>query len=438
MSGLIIAAPASGSGKTTVTLALLRALRRHGVAAAPFKCGPDYIDPAFHAAAAGRPCYNLDPWAMRPATVAALIRARGAGVNIAEGVMGLFDGGPGGIGSTANLARATGWPVALVVDAAGMAQSAAALVAGFVNHDPAVRIPGVIFNRTGGAAHNRILAGACANLGVTVLGGVARDEKLHLPSRHLGLVQAAEHEALENFLNAAADAVESGVNMEAVARMAESAPAEMVDAGAETVDAPSTLPPLGGRIAVARDEAFAFCYPATLDSWRAAGAEIFFFSPLADEAPDAKADAVFLPGGYPELHAGRLAACQNFTAAMRAAAGRRAAVVGECGGYMVLGRALTDGGGEVHQMLNLLPVETSFAQIKMTLGYRRLHLANHHALGKKGAVFRGHEFHFATAVTEPGAPLFTARDAAGRDLGGAGCARGTVSGSFVHLVDRAE
>jgi len=438
VSGLIIAAPASGGGKTTVTLALLRALRRRGVAAAPFKCGPDYIDPMFHAAAAGRPCHNLDPWAMRPATVASLIRARGAGVNITEGVMGLFDGGPGGSGSTAGLARATGWPVALVVDAAGMAQSAAALVAGFVRHDPAVRVRGVIFNRTGGAAHNRILAEACAGLGVTVLGGLARNEKLHLPSRHLGLVQAAEHEALENFLDTAADAVEAGLNMEAVVRMAESAPAETVNASAETVDAPSTLPPLGGRIAVAWDEAFAFCYPATLDSWRAASAEIFFFSPLADEAPDAKADAVFLPGGYPELHAGRLAECQNFTAGMHAAVNRRAAVVGECGGYMTLGRTLTDAGGEAHRLLNLLPVETSFAQKKMTLGYRRLRLAAGHALGKKGAAFRGHEFHFAVAVTEPGPPLFTAEDAAGRDLGGAGCVRGTVSGSFVHLVDRAE
>ncbi|RMD63956.1 MAG: cobyrinate a,c-diamide synthase, partial [Alphaproteobacteria bacterium] len=291
--GLIVAAPASGSGKTLVTLALLRHLARRGVRAASVKVGPDYIDPGFHAAASGRACLNLDTWAMRPQTVSALAAqaARGVDVVIGEGVMGLFDGAPGGGGATADVAAHTGWPVVLVVDVRGMAASVAALVRGFAAHRADVPVVGLIFNRVGGPGHARTLKEACRPLGLPVLGCIPRDPALALPARHLGLVPASEHATLGPFFERAAAILTAHVDVEALVALAR----PLVGDGAAR-DTPIPLPPLGQRIAVARDDAFAFAYPFVLDGWRAAGAEVMPFSPLADEAPDEDADAVYLPG----------------------------------------------------------------------------------------------------------------------------------------------
>jgi cobyrinic acid a,c-diamide synthase len=433
--GLVVAAPASGSGKTVVTLGLLRALARAGRGVASFKAGPDYIDPGFHAAASGRPCFNLDPWAMRPATIARLVEsAAGAELAIAEGVMGLFDGALDGSGSTADLAAATGWPVLLVVDVRGQAASAAALLRGFMGHRADVCIAGAIFNRVGGEAHEAILRRAVEPLGVPVLGAIPRDPALSLPERHLGLVQASEHAALERFLEAAADRVERSLDLGRLVGLAE--PARLArGAGLET----PMIPPLGQRIAVAADDAFRFAYPALLEGWRAAGAELRPFSPLADEAPAADADAVYLPGGYPELHAGRLAANENLRRGLAAAAASSAAIYGECGGYMLMGQGLVDAAGERHRMMELLPVETSFAERKLHLGYRDIALAEACALGPAGARYRGHEFHYATVLEEgEGEALFKASDSAGRALGFAGRRQGRLFGSFLHLIDRVE
>ncbi len=446
--GLIIAAPASGSGKTLVTLGLLRHLRRAGIAVASAKVGPDYIDGAFHRAAGGRPCFNLDTWAMRPKTLRAIIGRAGEGaeVLVAEGVMGLFDGASIGAptqapvgsagpdGSTADLAASTGWPVVLIVDAKGMGASAAALVQGYAGFREDVRVAGVLFNRAGGPGHGEILRQACAPLGIPVLGVLPRRAELVLPDRHLGLVQAGEHGDLEDLLDRAAAWIGDGVDVDGLLALAR--PTEFpggCDAAALTA-----LPPLGQRIAVARDTAFAFAYPHVLEGWRAAGAEVLPFSPLADEAPDAGADAIFLPGGYPELHAGRLAGAGRFMNGLRRLAADGALVYGECGGYMVLGRGLEDAHGERHPMLDLLPLETSFKSPRMSLGYRAASLSADGPLGQSGAGFRGHEFHFARLLGDEGAPaLFACRDARGRDLGVAGCRRANVMGSFIHLVDRA-
>jgi cobyrinic acid a,c-diamide synthase len=434
--GLIIAAPASGSGKTVVTLAILRALTRAGIRVNSFKVGPDYIDPAFHAAATGRPCFNLDPWAMRPATIADLLDRLGgdADLILGEGVMGLFDGASDGTGSTADLAAMTGWPVVLVVDVRGQAASAAALLRGFASHRADVAVAGVIFNRVGGEAHAETLRRAVAPLGLPVLGCLPRAEQLKLPERHLGLVQAGERANLPAFLEAAADRAEQFLDLEHLRSLARvvRAPGSI---GSDHDDA--GLPPLGQRIAVARDIAFAFAYPALLERWSEAGAELSFFSPLADEAPAADADAVYLPGGYPELHAGRLAANGRFMSTLRAAAGRGATVFGECGGYMVLGAGLVDPDGESHAMSALLPLQTSFAERRLHLGYRRARLATDCALGARGAAFRGHEFHYAVIEAEGrGEPLFDCDDARGRPLGASGRRAGTVFGSFLHLIDR--
>lgn len=434
--GLIIAAPASGSGKTVVTLGLLRHLANTGIAVASAKAGPDYIDPAFHAAASGRPCVNLDAWAM-PASmlrVAAAGLARSADLVVCEGVMGLFDGATAREGSTADLAAALGWPVVLVVDAHAQAASAAAIVRGFASHRADVGVAGVIFNRIGSERHAAVIAEACALAvpEVAVLGFLPRAGDLALPERHLGLVQAREHPELEAFLDAAAALVSRHVDVPALIALAREG-----DAAAAATGQVAPIPPLGQRIAVAEDAAFAFRYGLVTDGWRAAGAEILPFSPLADEAPDAGADAVYLPGGYPELHAGRLAAAGTFLAGLRAAAARGATVFGECGGYMVLGRGLIDADGHRHAMAGLLPLETSFADRGLHLGYRRATLAVSTPLGPAGSRYLGHEFHYARTLSEgPGTALLYASDAAGRDLGPSGLAAGSVFGSFVHLITR--
>ncbi|MHC8507905.1 MAG: cobyrinate a,c-diamide synthase [Rhodospirillales bacterium] len=467
--GLIIAATASGVGKTLVTLGITAALRRRGVRAGVLKTGPDYIDAAYHAAAAGRACHNLDTWAMRESTAGAVINAAesDADIVICEGVMGLFDGAPdggggagagaGGAGSAADIARRTGWPVLLVHHPAGQAASAGAVLKGFAETDARVRVVGALFNRVGSERHWRLIENACRALapGVEFLAPLPADETLRAPSRHLGLVQAAEMEGLNAFTARAADWVENALDLDALTALAR--PRPDVQAGAHAAADSSAAPPgfvlgenpagarPGARIAVARDAAFGFSYPHVLDAWRAAGAPgapVEFFSPLADESPGADCEAVYLPGGYPELFAAQLAAAQNFLGGLRAAAARGAAVYGECGGYMVLGETITDGGGRAHTMAGLLPVKTSFAEgaRKRSLGYRAMTLAADGALGMCGTAFRGHEFHYAQTLAEGGAgaaPLFEARDATGAALGSCGLQKGAVSGSFLHIIDRA-
>lgn len=435
--GLIIAAPSSGSGKTSLTLGLLRLLAQRGLAVASAKVGPDYIDPAFHAAASGRPCHNLDSWAMRPATVAARVGrlAAGAELVLCEGVMGLFDGAfvPAGQpdGSTADLARLTGWPVVLVIDGRGMTGSAAAVLHGFATLAPRVLVKGVVFNRVVGERHKAAITAACARAcpDIAVLGFLPPTPALEMPSRHLGLVQAGERADLAAFLDGAAALVAAHLDVEALVGLARSSPLV-------TGEGDVTLPPLGGRIAVASDVAFAFSYAGLFEGWRSAGAELSFFSPLEDQAPDSAADAIYLPGGYPELHAGRLAGNASFLAGLRGAAARGAAVFGECGGYMVLGRVLVDAEGTPHAMAGLLGLESSFAKRRLHLGYRRAGLCGDCVLGVAGGGFRGHEFHYASVVKEVGDPLFTLVDAGGVPLGTAGLRAGRVAGSFVHLIDR--
>jgi len=435
--GLILAAPASGSGKTLVSLGILRHLRDRGLRVAAAKAGPDYIDPTFHARASGGICLNLDLWATRPATLAGLIGMLGGGADIVlcEGVMGLFDGtgADGEAGSTAALARLTGWPVVLVVDARRQGASAAALVAGFARHDPALPLAGVIFNRVAGGRHRALLEGAMARHlpDIPCLGALPHIPELILPERHLGLVPAGEHAASEAVIARAAIAVAENLDIDRLLALARPA------AGADA-DPAAPLPPLGHLIAVARDDAFLFTYPAVLRGWREAGAELSFFAPLADEPPDLAADAIYLPGGYPELHAGRLAAAERSIAGLRRAAAAGAVIYGECGGYMALGEALTDAGGNVHRMAGLLPLKTSFAERRLHLGYRKATLIAAGPLGPAGARFRGHEFHCATTLDADGDALFTLHDASGHDLGQGGLRRGSVRGSFIHLIDRAD
>jgi len=294
-----------------------------------------------------------------------------------------------------------------------------------------VPIAGVLFNRVGGPSHGELLRDACAALDVPVLGCIPRDNNLTTGERHLGLVQAGEHEDLERLLDNAADAIADHVDVAALRNLA--VPTSMTHDGPSAVP----VPPLGQRIAVAADPAFAFSYPLVIDGWRDAGAEVVPFSPLAGEGPDGDADAVYLPGGYPELYAGALAAASGFMDGLASATARGAVVFGECGGYMVLGRGLIDADGTRHAMAGLLALETSFAKPKLHLGYRRAVTVDGGTLGKAGTAFRGHEFHYAEVIKEgPGEPLFHAVGAEAQDLGPAGLVDGQVCGSFIHLIDR--
>ncbi|MEP9356067.1 cobyrinate a,c-diamide synthase [Xanthobacter sp. KR7-65] len=435
--GLLVGAPRSGSGKTTITLALLAALARRGLRVRAVKSGPDYIDPAFHAAATGQPGLNLDSWAMPPALLDHLAAAAAAQADlvVAEGAMGLFDGVAGGAGRTgagADVAARLGLPVLLVLDVSGQSQTAAAVARGFIGHDPRVRIAGVVLNKLGSDRHERMVREAMAPLGLPVLGAVPRDAGIVLPERHLGLVQAGETADLDRRLSALADLAEAHLDLDAI-----HAAAQPLLGTALADPAAALLPPPGERIALARDAAFSFVYAHVLAGWRAAGAQILPFSPLADEAPPQGCDALWLPGGYPELHAGRLAAASRFLEGVRAFAASGRPVHGECGGYMVLGTAITDAEGARHAMLGLLDLETSFARRKMNLGYRAARLLAPSPLGAPGARVRGHEFHYAT-VMERGAdaPLAELSDAEGRPLGPAGSRRGSVTGSFFHAIAR--
>lgn len=429
--GLLIAAPRSGSGKTTVTLALAAALRRRGVRVRTAKSGPDYIDPAFHAAATGLPSPNLDSWAMSPPLLDAVLSdaCSGAELLLVESAMGLFDGlarPPGARGAASDLAARFALPVLLVLDVAGQSQSAAAVARGFALHEPGVRIAGVLLNRVASDRHRDQVRQAMAQVALPVLGTLPRDAGVTLPERHLGLVQAQELEGLPALLDRLADLAERNLYLDAILASAAALPTPP----ARTV----ALRPPGQRIALASDAAFSFVYPHVLAGWRRAGAEIVTFSPLADEAPPADCDAAWLPGGYPELHAGRLAAATRFHESLAGFAATRP-VHGECGGYMVLGAALVDAEGARHAMAGLLGHVTSFATRKLNLGYREARLLANGPLGRAGTRLRGHEFHYAT-VLDPGrdAPFAEISDGAGRTLPSGGARRALVSGSFFHAI----
>lgn len=433
--GLMISAPASGTGKTTVMLGLLRALADDGLRVQPFKSGPDYIDPAFHHAACGRASFNIDTWAMgAPLLGAIAAQAQGADICVAEGSMGLFDGvatrGQAGFGSSAETARRMGWPVILVIDVSGQAQSAAATALGFKTYMPDLTIAGVILNRVASPRHERLTRLGMEHAGLRVLGALPRRGDLSLPERHLGLIQAVEHPDLDAAIAGYATFLRDHVDLDAIR-----AAATAVSPGAAVptaADAPLPPPP-AQRIALAQDAAFSFTYPHVLAGWRAAGAEILPFSPLADEAPDPAADLVWLPGGYPELHAGRLAAAATFRAGVRAHAQTRP-VHGECGGYMALGAALIDKDGVAHEMAGLLGLITSYAQRKFHLGYRRAVLRTALPGHAPGAALRGHEFHYSTIIEQPDAPLADVADADGTPVPETGSHRGHVTGTFFHLI----
>ena len=417
---LVVAGTHSGVGKTTVTTGLLAALRAAGHRPAAAKVGPDFIDPGYHALACRRPPRNLDPWLCGTAAIGPLAARAGEGADVlvVEGVMGLFDGAADGTpSSTADVAGLLDAPVLLVVDAEAMAGSVAAVVHGFATLDPAVRLAAVVLNRVASDGHEAMLREAIAPIGVPVLGALRRDDRLVWRDRHLGLVPVAEEPAsVERSLATLAVAVAEGVDLGAATSLAQTAPRLTVG----RVAVPSPGPPV--RVAVAAGRAFTFTYADTLDALRAGGAEIVAFDPLADgQLPD-PVDGLIVGGGFPEVHAARLADNEPLLVAVRHAVAAGVPTWAECGGLLWLTRSV-DG----RPMAAVLPATARMTD-QLTLGYRDATVTVASPLGPAGTQLRAHEFHYAT-VDPPGDALeMRSRFGQGR----AGFASPTLLASFLH------
>jgi cobyrinic acid a,c-diamide synthase len=388
---LVVAAPASGHGKTTVATGLLAALAARGLATSGHKVGPDYIDPGYHALAAGRPGRNLDPVLCGEDLIAPLFLhgAARADIAIVEGVMGLYDGrGTTSQGSTAHVARLLEAPVVLVVDASAQGRSVAALVSGFAAYDARVRLGGVVLNRVGPGRHEEILRAALADLGVPVLGALRRDDAIAAPSRHLGLVPAAEREGeARRAVGRLAALVGRAVDLDAVIALA---------AAAGPLTATAWVPPPGPArarrpvVAVAGGAAFSFSYAETAELLAAAGADVATVDPLRDEALPPGASGLVLGGGFPEVHASDLSANERLRADVARLAGSGAPVVAECAGLLYLVREL-----EGQPMCGVLDAAAHMTG-RLTLGYRDAAAAGDSVLAPAGTAVRGHEFHRTT------------------------------------------
>ena len=436
MKSIIIAAPMSGSGKTTVTIGLLECLRRRGLRVSPFKVGPDFIDPGYHRLVTGRPSLNLDAWMCDPETVQEIFAdfSEDADIAVIEGVMGLFDGisGRSDEGSTAQIAKLTGSTVFLVIDAKGYARSIAAMVEGFVEFDPDIRIGGGIFNNVSSENHARILREAVeSNLpSVRVLGCILRDRLLHLPSRHLGLMTAEEVDLSQEYLDHLVEVIRSSVDLGVLWAAASSG---------EIIDRPPKAPPVAKtvRIAVARDAAFCFLYDCNLRLLAEAGAELVEFSPLADSSLPDNIHGIYLPGGYPEVHAKALAANMPMLAAVREAVEAGMPVYAECGGFIYLTRGVVEVAGGLdflNEFVGIFPVTTSLLDHRKTLGYREISLREESILGRRGTVVRGHEFHYSEmGEMPPGVERLYQVRKGQSDLGTEGYRYRNCLASYIHL-----
>ncbi|MEK4664930.1 cobyrinate a,c-diamide synthase [Priestia sp. FSL H7-0729] len=461
---LIIAGTGSGAGKTTVTLGLMKALAQRGLSVQGFKCGPDYIDPTYHTAVTGRPSRNLDAWMTSSTYVRDTFEKASAGhdISIIEGVMGLYDGKDplSNTGSTAEIAMVTQTPVILVVDVRSMARSAAAIVLGFQQLEPALNIVGVIVNRCGSAGHYTIVKKAIEQMcGIPVVGWLKRDEDMSIPERHLGLVPAIERGELEPLFQRAADVLMEGTDLDLLLDLAASASplnteewssATIVDTDSASAESGSVSDSLSNSvihdnhrhvsyavqpvIAVARDAAFNFYYPDNLELLEAAGARLQYFSPLAGEGIPTDVDGIYLGGGFPEEFAADIAGNQGFLEGLRQATQSNMPLFAECGGYMVLGETLTDREGATFHMAGIIPAQVQMQKKRAALGYREASSVQDSFLLKKGEVLRGHEFHYSTMTYRDGETIPYAYETKGlRGLKQEGYAAGNIVAGYTHI-----
>ena len=433
--GLVIAGTSSGSGKTTLTLALLAALSARGYRLAPFKVGPDFIDPGHHTRLTGTPSRNLDGWMLTRAYNEALFRrcSRQAEMTMVEGVMGLYDGydGRSEAGSTAQMAKWLNLPVLLVVDARSMARSAAALLQGFEHFDPEVRFAGVLFNRIGSPRHLTYLKEALeGHVRMPCLGGIPREASIAIPERHLGLHTADDHPLAPSTVRLLVELVETHVDMDRLIALSEASVAADPSLDIETVQ-----PGLRVRIGVARDAAFCFYYQDNLELLEACGAEIVFFSPLTDTHLPEGIDGLYFGGGYPELHAAILAGNQHLKEEIHICSQRGMPIYAECGGFMYLCRQLTDIAGKTHPMVGCYPFETRMLPRRRALGYREIHLTAPSLLGSPGGVGRGHEFHYSELSGDIDAveTVYAANPRSGQEMAAEGFRVHNTLGSYIHL-----
>ena len=424
---LVIAGTSSGAGKTTVATGLLAALRAHGTAAAGFKVGPDFIDPSYHALATGRPGRNLDAFLSGPDLIAPLFRhgSRDARIAVIEGVMGLSDGfsGRGELASTAHVAKLLRAPVVLVVDAAAMARSVAAIVHGYASFDPDVEVRGVILNRVGSDAHAALLREALEPLGIDVLGAIPRDDQVRTPERHLGLVPAAERaQQARGAVDRLAEVIARSCDLDGLVRLARSAPDVPGDAWTPPAGNPATD---GPRIAIAGGPAFCFRYEENLELLRAAGAELVELDPLEDEQLPPRTAALLLTGGFPEVYGERLSENWALRAEIAALARAGRPALAECGGLLYLCTSL-DG----HPMCDVIEARAEMTG-RLRLGYREADATGAYPLWPAGAQpVRGHEFHYSR-VHPPAGETAAWRLRHG-DATAEGHVAGAVHASYLH------
>lgn len=426
---IIIAAPQSGSGKTTIVSGLIMALRKRGLTVQSFKVGPDYIDTGYHGTAGGRVAHNLDTWLTDRETMARLFvrQARGADISVVEGVMGLYDGGRRGVSSTSEIAKLLKIPVLLVIDAKSSGESAAAVALGFREYDRQTDIRGVILNRLGSESHKQMICEALERISMPVLGAVFRDESLRLPERHLGLLPREENNCME-IMEKICAAIEKSVDIDALMKIARSAselPMEKENENRLTT---------GIKIGVARDEAFSFYYPESLAVLQRLGAEIISFSPLRDSKIP-PVSGLILGGGFPEIFAERLAFNKSMLESIRAAAGNGMPIYAECGGYLYLMRELSDFDGRTHRLAGVIPRWAVMRERLQTVGYVEATALADTVICPAGSVIRGHEFHFSEVDGEGSsadAAFRFRKNRTGAEYTG-GYVSGNVLASYLHM-----
>ena len=429
---LVIAATHSGAGKTTITCGIIAALRKRGLKVQAYKVGPDYIDTGFHAIAAGRPAQNLDSWLVGKDKLAEIFYSTAADVDIAiiEGVMGLYDGGRNGISSTAEIAKLLDAPVILVIDAKSAGTSVAATALGFREYDKDVKLAGVILNRIGSTSHEKIIVDALNEIGIKSFGAIKRDNEMVMPSRHLGLVQAAENN-FADVVEKLGDKISAQINLDELLAISEvnfKSPNSKLQVQSSTLKALSSKLKFG----VARDEAFTFYYTESLRELEKLGAEIVTFSPLHDENLP-KVDGLILGGGYPENFAAQLEGNKKIRHAIKRAAENNLPIYAECGGYMYLMNSLTDFDGKIFEMCGVIPNQAVMTDKLQMVGYVDVTLERDCIIGKRGDNFHAHEFHFSKEVFDVREKIFSCEKLRTGEKYFAGYANENVVASYLHV-----
>ena len=432
-TAFIIAAAGSGSGKTTLTLGIVAALVKRGLDVRCFKCGPDFIDPTLHRMVTGRASYNLDLKMMGGGCCTETFAAKSAGgdVIVVEGVMGLFDGGEA---SSAALAKTLGLPVVLVVDARSMAESAAAVLNGFLTFDPGLHFAGVVFNRIGSPRHRQLIEEAIQKLPpIAYCAYFGRDERYRIAERHLGLHMGGENPLGSEGLDTLVEAVESQMDLDLLIESVNLDSKRLSTRELTEKKEPLPRPQKKLRLAVALDEAFCFYYAQNLEMFEERGFEIVPFSPLRDSEVPTAIDMFYFGGGYPENHAARLSANQRMRRSILSHHQRQIPMYAECGGFMYLCRSLSDMDGFVHDMVGIFPCDTAMNKRLRRLGYRQARLQRDCLLGNRGDTLHGHEFHYSEVVNQPSADERSDSLYLLDNNSHEGYSVGAALGSYVHL-----